>query len=518
MRTGAHCMSLSPELQETLIECRESTESFCQILMPKLFTRPFSPKLGRIICDAIDDDSHKHTLILAPRGIGKSTIVQAACIRRALFKKSSYIVNVSASGTMAEQQSENIKDMLLTNDAIKELWGDQQSNEWAIERWTMKNKCHFFPRGYGQQLHGMNHRGNRPDLFIIDDVEDPFHMDSDDYRAKVSRWFWQSLYGCLDQSRDDWRIVIIGTMSHQDCILARIMKDEKQLAAEGKPPAWNVVHLALCDEAFNSTDENYMGTEAVKAMADKFRRAGELDSFYRQYMNIPIADENKIFRDEHFKYYDEHDLPKTLEHFVIMDPAKTAKLTSADTAIVGVSFDYSSGYYYIRDIVHGKMHPDEMHARAIEMAMRLKAWGIGVEITGLNEHVTSPLKNEIIRRTGGKLKVIELHARGKKEDRIKHSLGALYRQGLVFHNKANSAVLENQLRFFPNSDLIDVADAVSYISEIIEKGDRYFDPKETAEEIAKDYEDLNSEWEGRPVKRDEFGDGWLDAEQEAVGW
>lgn len=506
-------MSLSPTLQRVLEECSESTEAFCKIILPEKFKRPFSPKLGRKICQALDSD-HQHILILAPRGVGKTSIVQASNAKVGLLKQSDFNMMVSKSSSMAEEQSENIKSILVENEMVKRLWGDQKSNEWAIERWTMKNGCHFLPRGYGQQVHGILHKNKRPRRIIVDDLEDPDHMDSEDYRAKVSRWFWQSLYGCFDHSRDDWQIIVIGTLSHEDCILSKILKSEKKREEDGLRPEWHVVHLALCDEEFNSTDEDYMPTAKVKAMVDRFRRAGQIDSFYRQYMNLPISDENKIFRDEHYKYYDETEIPKSLESFVIMDPAKTSTLKSADTAIVGVSFDYSSGFYYIRDISHGKMHPDEMHARAIDMATRLKAWVIGVEVTGLNEHVTSPLKNEIIRRTGGKIKVIELHARGKKEDRIKHSLGPLYRQGLVFHNKSNSAALEHQLRFFPNGDLVDIIDATSYISEIIEQGERYFDPKETAEEIERDYDDLDKDWEGRSAKREEFAEAWLDRQDE----
>lgn len=489
-------VKLTPELSDLLMECGKSTEAFCRIMMPRLFSRPFSAALGRQICEAIDDDTHQHTLILAPRSIGKSSIAQAAAIRWALFGLSKYIVPVSASGTLAEQQSANIKDML-ASEAIMELWGDQKSDEWAIERWTMKNNTHVFPRGYGQQLHGLNHRGKRPDRFIIDDLEDPFHMDSEEYRAKVNRWFWQTLYGCFDHSRDDWRVIMIGTLSHEDCILAKLMKD----------PDWHVVRLALCDDNFNSVDENYMSTAKVRAMADRFRRANELDSFYRQYMNIPMAGENRTFLTEHFKYYEE--LPKHLEYFIIMDPAKTAKLTSADTAIVGVGFDMRNHAFYIVDIERGKFHPDEMHAKAINMAQRLKARVIGVEVTGLNEHVTSPLNNEIIRRTKGNIEIVELHARGKKEDRIKQSLGPLYRQGLVYHNKSCCNVLEHQLLSFPASALFDVMDATSYISEIIERGGRFFEVPETPEEIARDYEDLDQDWGGHEPREYEFNNSWM---------
>lgn len=503
-------MSAEAYISALLEECRASTESFCRLMMPEVFTRKFSPVLGRQIIDAIDDDTARRTLILAPRGLGKTSIVQAACARRSLFGMSRFIVNVAASADLAIQQSENIKDMLTGNDHIKAVFGDYSTKEWAMERWTMKNAVHFMPRGASQKVHGMLHKSKRPDFIVLDDMEDRDRMKSDEYRDEVSTWFWESLYGCLDHSRQDWRLVMIATISHEDCLPARIIKSEAGRAERGEKPMWKIVRLSLCDDAFNSVDEEYMSTEQVRETAKMFREEGRIDSFYRQFMNIPMAHENREFHEKFFKYYDsDADVPKHVENFIIMDPAKTATAHSADTAIVCIGFDTKSGLYYHRETKRGKMHSDEIHYNTVDMALRHDARVIGAEVTGLNEHLTVPLQNEINLRAGGKLQIIELHARGKKEDRIAKSLGPIYRQGNMLHKRGACDVLESQLLMFPYSDLWDVMDATSYISEIVALGDRFFEIREIEEEIEREYKAIPT-WDDDAAFGSAIDEKWVE--------
>ena len=188
---------------------------------------------------------------------------------------------------------------------------------------------------------------------------------------------------------------------------------------------------------------------------------------------------------------------------MIVDPAKTANMKSADSAILGASVDYVRGSIYIRDIVSGKMYPDELYEEMFAMRRRLNAHVVGIEVTGLEEFIKQPILNEMQRR--GPVDTFEpvwLKARGGdpggEKGKIKR-IGALvpyYRQGYVYHNKANCAKLEGQLLSFPRSKLLDCADCEAYIIELLELGERYFlPPEEDLADIEAEYAELDYETE-----------------------
>jgi len=185
---------------------------------------------------------------------------------------------------------------------------------------------------------------------------------------------------------------------------------------------------------------------------------------------------------------------KNVETVIMIDPAKTVKLHSAESAIVAVGIDRASQKLYVRDIVSDKLHPDELYNEAFAMAARLGAKVVGIEVTSLNEFITQPVKNEMYRR-GQFFELIELKARGKKEDRIA-ALVPFYRQGFMFHNRQCCGGLEAQLMSFPRSRLWDIMDALAYIVEMMELGDRYFEPPESDEdEFAElDYDEAVNDW------------------------
>ena len=234
----------------------------------------------------------------------------------------------------------------------------------------------------------------------------------------------------------------------------------------------------------------------MKALADDYREQGLLDVFYREYMNIPISVEDAVFKPEYFKYYDDVKLIEDnhkIENVVLVDPAKTVKLHSAYSAIVCVGVDCETNALYVRDLVNKRLHPDELYDEIFKMCETFNVSVVGLEVTSLNEFITYPMKNEMLRRNNV-FELIELKARAKKEDRIA-SLATFYRQGLIYHKKGVCDVLEDQLMSFPRSRYFDAMDAFAYIVEMLELGYRYFEPTDEVyddrEEIEKEYKRLS---------------------------
>ena len=484
------------EIKDILAKCYASTEVLAKTLFPERFTLPFSKSIHSKIFEIIDNPNIKRAAIAAPRGIGKTSIVNLVLPARGiLFRDNRYIVPISCSANSAIEQSENLKSELTSNEMILKLFGSCKSNRWAQEQWDTywpddpSFSTRVLPRGAGQQVRGRLFRNYRPDLIIIDDLEDPEHMDSPEQRKKKIEWFYADVLNSVLMWSDNWRIIVLGTVLHEDSLLMNLLEDE----------SWNPVRLEICDDNFHSNWPEAYSDEKLKKMYDDFKSKGLADTFGREYRNLPISVVDATFKDSYFHDYDESkeklDSRSGVEHAVLVDPAKSAQLKSSDSAIVVVAVDTRSNTIYVRDIVSGKFHPDEIYDIALTKAVKYKAAVIGIETAGLNEFIMYPFKNEMIRRglmfTIHELKPRRGKARGEGKDERIASLLNFYRRGQILHNPEVCSGLEMQLRSFPRSKKKDIMDCLAYIVELLELGDRYFKSMyEDDEDIEKEYEAL----------------------------
>lgn len=482
-----------------MAECYRDTRKAAKVFLPDRFWRPFDDAMHGRIFDLLDNSDNRLKVIAAPRGIGKTSILNTLLpLKAILYQDTNYIVPVSATSDLAMQQSENLKYELIQNDIVTKIYGPLASDNFSKRQWVVNpagSEICVMPRGAGQQIRGLLFRNHRPGLILVDDLEDPEHMDSEEQRKKKSDWFFADLLNSVDRGFGaDWQVIVLGTVLHQDSLLVNLLDN----------PDWDSVTLEICDDDLKSTAPNFMPDSAVLDLYNKYEQAGKIDVFYREYRNNPVpTGKDAIFPPHFFKYYDPAELnldrKKGIENIVIVDPAKTTNLKSAESAIVGIGFDPATEALYVRDIVADKFHPDELYDETIDMVLRLNARILGIEVTSLHEFITYPLKNELIRR-GVFVEVMELHARGgdNEKGKIKRvkSLISLYRNGLIYHNKACTKPLEAQLLSFPRPKRWDIMDALGYISEILERGGRYMvpsnaqDEEESQREIEAEYKDL----------------------------
>jgi broad-specificity NMP kinase len=450
----------------------------CKTLFPELFYTPFAEGHKEIF--RLIDSGHKKIAIAAPRGIGKTTIARAIASRSILLRNINFIAFVSNSATSAEMQTENIKSEL-SDSEVRKLFGDIKVNyatdideSFSKKTWTAFGSTLVLPRGAGQQVRGLNWRGYRPQLIIVDDLENSKEVLNELNRKTLKNWFFSDLMKSVNRYQNDWRIIYIDTIKHERSLLSDLLE----------APDWAGVKLSLCTSDYKSLFPAYMTNEEIALEVKAHRESGMMDTFYMEFMNQPISLEDAVFKSSYFRYYDETEEKleqnPLIENVVIVDPAKTVNIKSAESAIINVAFERSAPKVYFRDLIAAKLHPDEIVNEAINMAIRSRSRVLAVEVTGIEEFITHPFKAELARRNLN-IEFVELRARGrslqgyqKKEDRIAQ-MGHYYRRGLIYHNKSGCmAPLEAQLVSFPRSGRIDAADAAAYFIELLELGEKYF--------------------------------------------
>jgi phage terminase large subunit-like protein len=472
-----------PELADQLARSSVDLAYFSKLFFSERFSSPFS-RLHYQIFDLLNSGAQR-VCIAAPRGLGKTSMVGLSlAAQRMLFRLSNFIVYVSNSATSAMMQTENLKMELVSNPTVRRLFGPIKANKADLEgldesfsraAWATAMGTLILPRGSGQQVRGVLYKNSRPDLIIVDDLEDTETITNPEIRLKRKEWFHGDLEKCISRYDKNWRIIYIDTLKHEDALLQELLDSSE----------WESVILEICGDDYKSKAPEFMSDADIMKEVLYHREKGMMDVFFREYRNIPVSKENATFRQEYFKYYNEDELQdKYLETIVIIDPAKTVQVHSAESAVIGISLDPKAGKIYIRDVVHDKLYPDQILNAGFDMIKRLRAIALGVEVTSLNEFILQPIKNEMVKRRAV-FNLVELKARAKKEDRIA-ALVPYYRQGYIYHNKTACTALESQLLSFPRSRLLDIMDAEAYMIEMLELGERYFEPDDSEPEVELD--------------------------------
>ena len=292
-------------LRKVLQDCALSTKMMAKTFFPERFNVEFSP-LHDEICELIDNP-HKYTVIAAPRGIGKTSLVALAyAARHIIFRLCNFIVLVSTTFENAQLQTNNLKMELLSNKAIRDIFGSPKGGklEGGIEEqfsqkaWVAYQTL-ILPRGSGQQIRGLLYRNSRPDRFIMDDLEDPETIGSDEIRLKRKEWFNADVMKAVSRTDKNYKFIYIDTLKHQDALLQALLEDTTK---------WKGTRQEICDDAGISNAPDFLSNEEIQEELAYHKAQGILDVFAREFRNLPISGEDAVFRQEYFQDYEEQEL------------------------------------------------------------------------------------------------------------------------------------------------------------------------------------------------------------------
>lgn len=471
------------EIMDLAQACYNDKELFAKTIFPDRFDVPFSPGHDQIF-EILEDDECQLAAIAASRGFGKSTINLVNTAHEILYRKRDFIIPISCTSTQAVLQSENLKGELERNSFIRVLFGtmkgqkfqNQSSDMYTKDMWVAKRPDErsgtlVMPRGSGQQVRGFLYGSKRPDLILIDDLEDAETVTSEEQRAKLKKWFFEDVLNSVRKYSKKWRVIFIGTILHEDSLLSNLLELSD----------WRTLRLSICNDNYESNWPEAYSNDDILRLVKSFKELHMLDSFYREYMNLPIATEDASFTSDMMQEYDENsvefrDIKHRLVTFVIVDPAKTVTSTAAKSAIMVISVDVTANKLYVRECYAEAIHPDFLYERIAELCFKWETPLIGVEVTSLNEFIMQPLRN-FLGKLGRHFHIVELKPRGNSKEQRAKWLSPYYRNKLVFHNKdGNCQQLEIQLKSFPRPKYWDLIDCMAYTIQMLYEGNVYFDP------------------------------------------
>jgi len=293
--------------------------------------------------------SNDKTLVLAPRGIGKSI---SLTVVRSLFEvvknPDIRILIVSNTQLQAEIFLREIKQHIEANDKFIDVFGDLVGAKWDSKEINVKTRKTFAKEstisccGVGGAIIGRHY-----DLIIADDLVDEENSRTDLQRERFKVWFYKSLEPTLEP---DGRMFVHGTRYYPSDFYGHLAKVDDSFISRVWP-------------AINKNGESLWPEKMTLEWLLSKKKAMGTAIFNTQYQNDTTAMEGKIFKYEYIKFYDS--LPDKIAVYQGVDLAVKKEENHDFFCIATIGKD-EYGRVYLIDLFKDKLSFLQKTAKIIE--------------------------------------------------------------------------------------------------------------------------------------------------------
>ena len=441
--------------------------------------------------------------VAAPRGHAKSTnLTFKGTMHSTLYGYKHYPIIISDSSEQAEGFLDNIRVEFEENTAILEDFGVLAGSVWRSNVLLTKTNIKIEAIGSGKKIRGRKHRNWRPDLIILDDVENDENVRTPEQRKKLKDWFDKAVSKCGDDYTD---IIYIGTLLHYDSLLAKTLTNPAYRSIKYKAviqfsqaddlwQQWESIFTDLANDdreadalAFFQAHKAAMleGTQVLWEEKLSYydlmvMRVSEGEaSFNSEEQNEPINPDDCLFMEEWFDYYNEAEVnfgDPAFDFFGFIDPSLGKTKRSDFSAIVTLAKHKGSGYMYVVDADIERRHPDRIIADVLAKERWLRAsFGHGYRKLGAETNQFQWFLKEELAKASAKaglyLPIEEVQQTSDKVMRIQ-TLQPDVKNKYIKFNRRHKRLLE-QLTQFPMGAHDDGPDALEGARSIAKRVKRF---------------------------------------------
>lgn len=433
--------------------------------------------------------------IAAPRESSKSTLLTFLYpIHQICFKQKRFIVILGSTYEKASEGLENIKKEFNDNIELQKdypvvISKDREGD--SIFRWGDGFETKVLCKGREQigKVRGVKFGAYRPDLFIIDDIEDDEMVKNPDRRRDLK----EEIDGVIGKAGETGltQIIVIGTILHDDSFMARI------LAKDFYPHYRKLLYRAKILQPDGSYKSIWHEKWTLYYLEQEEKE--EPNVFAKERMNDPVSGANQVFFKEDFRYwrrdadkyvlFDENNKITSMGSFkncksaIAIDLAWSEKRTADDNVIMGGLLTPEYDLLIYSYIAQKGLRPDFINDYIFSLHTRLKALTGDYTPLGMEKAMREQVaKWDLEKEMRAKQHFITIKPILWETDKIKRITSALlsrYKQHSIYHQSAMGD-LENQLVRFPSGVHDDICDTLQILSKIFDYSKQV--PKKVSEE------------------------------------
>lgn len=362
------------EVQSAL---QHDAEFFIQFFMGEELDKPV-PEFHKAIFYEMTHQDVKRYVCAIPRDHAKTTLAKLACLWYFLFSDFRFILYISNTHSIAVPCVNDIVTWLETPN-FQAVFG---AVEWEIKRDgegiykfripSLNKTCILRAHGAGQQVRGVNVTHQRPQLAVVDDLEDvdpqSGNINTEEQFRALKRWFYGSFRKALDKFKH--KIIQLGNMLQRMSLLWEHVHSPYWfsrlygcLLSNGKPlwpDAWTVV--------------------ALKEDFEEYQQAGLADLWFAEMMNTPMAPGGGIIQAHEICYHAPR-VPDDVEYgFFTVDLAISRQTWAHRTVVVAHGWVPEIGKWQVLEYREWKgIDPIELFKQILAMMNHWKIWLCGIE-------------------------------------------------------------------------------------------------------------------------------------------
>ena len=487
-------------------------EFFVQTYFPHYIRSPHRSELHGYLFASLPQivasaDS-QNDAIAAPRGEAKSTIVtQLFTLWCLVTGRKKYAVIVMDSIDQAYPMLEAIKAELEYNPRLQADFADAcgQGRVWQAGTIITANGAKVQVAGSGKKLRGLRHGALRPDLVVLDDIENDENVQNPEQRDKTENWVKKTVLP-LGGAGDKFDVIWIGTILHHDSALNRTLNNPLWRTARFKALIKWPDDMRLWDEweevlrnqgeilaqAFYDAHRLAMDAGSVVSWAARplyklmlIRARDGHDTFDCEYQNNPTEGASAIFANALHFWVNRSD---EWQFYGACDPSlgKESRRNDPSAILIG-GFNRRTG---VLDVVEARIKrrlPDAIIEEVIELHRQYRCLVWAIETVQFQEF----LKTELVKRSAAR--GLAVPARGVKPISDKklriESLQPHMANGLIRLHSTQVALID-QFRHFPKADHDDGPDALHMLWALVQSGagDIEFESAPARERLRRRYE------------------------------
>jgi len=201
-------------------------EFFCRFYLREHFNKPpalVHRKLFQSLKELIETPGRVQEAWVLPRGWAKTTIgclgLPAWCV---VFQKRWHIPIISDSFDQAKDQLQTLKVEFEDNPRLEEDFGKLEGSLWQAAEIVTSNGVKIRALGSGMKIRGRKFGKHRPDLVILDDIENLREVQSETSRSHLRHWLWNSV---MKAGWEDTKLLALGNYLHWDCLLIHLVEN-----------------------------------------------------------------------------------------------------------------------------------------------------------------------------------------------------------------------------------------------------------------------------------------------------
>jgi predicted phage terminase large subunit-like protein len=349
----------------------------------------------------------------SPRGFAKSTITDVVMTGWfALNTKYHFILIISDTYTQAKMQLSALKSELENNQSINDIYGDVRGRVWGEDTIIingLQGEVMVMALGAGMKIRGLKFNQYRPELAIIDDLENQEAVSNKERRDKLERWF---LFDMMPGLAKDGNIIYIGTIMHFNSLLMKIVSKEQryisfrthkyQAITNGQslwPSRWPIEKLVAMRDDPN--DPDYLGAlvfaqEMQNDPQDDHERIFKTDWLNNRYKLFELRREWELKNENSSVSFEKSFFERIIGG---VDPAISEKQTADYFAFTTIGIAHGTGHIYTLDYFKARIGDPMQQVQTI--LDKYEEWGhdnIKVETVAYQKGLYTLVRNEGAKR------------------------------------------------------------------------------------------------------------------------